>query len=81
MDRFNNELIEKTKNYFKTTKILTVEQIAQSLKSSVTSARRRMKEWGTFTSYNKKGLYYTLKEVPEFDSEMQEMILLDNPDA
>jgi len=67
MDRLNIDLIKKTKITFKTKKILTVNQIAQSLKGSVVSARRQMKEWETFTSYNKKGRYYALSETPEFD--------------
>jgi len=67
MNKLNNDLIKKTKKFFREEKILTVNQIALALKSSVVSARRHMKEWETFTSYNKKGRYYTLFEVPEFD--------------
>lgn len=67
MGRISEDLIKKTKNYFQSKKILTVDQIAQSLKSSIISARRRLKEWAAFTSYNKKGRYYTLPNVPEFD--------------
>jgi len=30
--------------------------------------RRKLKKWGTITSYNKKGRYYTLLHIPKFNS-------------
>lgn len=37
------------------------------LQCSEKTARRRLKEWNTFTSYNQNGRYYVLANVPEFD--------------
>lgn len=67
MGKINRHLIEETKKYFREKKIFTVDQLTGSLKCSTISARRRLKEWNTFTSYNQKGRYYTLPDVPTFD--------------
>ena len=49
-------------------KVLTLEEVAKLIESSVHTARRRLKLWGARTSYNHNGRYYTLPEVPEFDA-------------
>lgn len=49
-------------------KIITIEELSSLLKSSVKTARRRLKVWGTYTSYNENGRYYTLLNTPKFDS-------------
>lgn len=53
---------------FKKKKVLVVEELAELLASSIGTARRRLKEWGTYTSYNCNGRFYVLKDVAEFDS-------------
>jgi hypothetical protein len=52
---------------FKQQKIMTIEQLIQHLQCSTITVRRRLKKWGTFTSINQNGRYYTLPQVPEFD--------------
>ncbi len=52
---------------FKKQKVVTVEQLANWLSCSVVTARRRLKAWQAYTSYNRNGRYYTLPEIAQFD--------------
>jgi hypothetical protein len=52
---------------FKKEKIVTVVLLATWLSCSIATARRRLKTWGAYTSYNRNGRYYTLPEIAEFD--------------
>jgi hypothetical protein len=58
----------KTLKTFRARKVLTIEELASLLQSSLSTARRRLKAWNTFTSYNKNGRYYALPSVPRFDA-------------
>jgi hypothetical protein len=53
---------------FRQKKVITIEQLVGLLHSSVITARRRLKEWKTYTSFNNNGRYYTLPDIPDFDS-------------
>jgi hypothetical protein len=46
---------------------MTLGEVAEFIRSSVHTARRRLKRWQAANSYNHNGRYYTLPEVPEFD--------------
>jgi hypothetical protein len=48
-------------------KIITIDGLSSLLDSSIKTARRRLKLWHAYTSYNKNGAYYTLPNIPEFD--------------
>jgi hypothetical protein len=52
---------------FKKQKIVTIDQLASWLSCSVVTARRRLKTWRAYTSYNRNGRYYTLPEIAQFD--------------
>jgi hypothetical protein len=52
---------------FRKKKIMTIEDLRHLFQSSTITVRRRLKKWGTFTSINQNGRYYTLPEIPEFD--------------
>lgn len=52
---------------FRRKKVLVVEELAQLLASSIGTARRRLKEWDSYTSYNHNGRYYVLPSVAKFD--------------
>jgi hypothetical protein len=54
---------------FQADKIVTVEQLASLLGSPVVTARRYLRRWNAFTSYNLKGMYYTLPDIPVFDDQ------------
>ena len=53
---------------FRHEKIQTIEQLIFLLQCSAITVRRRLKKWKTFTSINQNGRYYTLPEIPAFDS-------------
>ena len=52
---------------FKKEKVVTVVQLASWLSCSIVTARRRLKAWSAYTSYNRNGRYYTLPEIAKFD--------------
>lgn len=58
---------ERILKSFRGRKVLTVEDLTRLLKSSAITARRRLKQWSTYTSINRNGRYYVLPEVAEFD--------------
>ena len=48
-------------------KVLTIEELSNMLASSVITARRSLKRWKAFNSFNHNGRYYTLPGIPRFD--------------
>ncbi len=52
---------------FKHKKVVTVVVLAAWLSCSIATARRRLKAWKAYTSYNHNGRYYTLPEIADFD--------------
>lgn len=54
---------------FRKEKIVTIAVLAAWLSCSVVTARRRLKGWRAYTSYNHNGRYYTLPEIAEFDAD------------
>lgn len=54
-------------NTFKLIKVMTILELSEILKRSLITIRRRLKEWGAYTSYNKNGRYYTLPSIPKFN--------------
>jgi len=52
---------------FQKLKVITIEQLAGLLESSVITARRQLKKWRAYTSFNMNGRYYTLPGIPRFD--------------
>lgn len=54
-------------DYFSQQKVITLEQLIGLLECSTITARRRLKQWQTYTSINQNGRYYTLPQIPEFD--------------
>ncbi len=49
-------------------KVITIDALSLLLNSSIKTARRRLKLWDAYTSYNENGRYYTLPAIPEFDA-------------
>lgn len=58
----------KTLKIFKKKKVLMIEELSGLLDSSLITARRRLKQWNAYTSYNHNGRYYVLPDVAKFDS-------------
>lgn len=52
---------------FRRLKVLTIEQLVALLECSLITARRYLKKWQAYTSFNMNGRYYTLPGIPRFD--------------
>lgn len=52
---------------FQKLKVVTIEELVGLLESSVITARRQLKKWRAYTSFNMNGRYYTLPGIPRFD--------------
>lgn len=52
---------------FKKKKVMTIDELTKRMHCSIPTVRRRLKQWHTYTSYNKNGSYYVLKESAKFD--------------
>ena len=63
----NLQTIRTTLGIFKQRKVMSIAQLVTVLNCSVPTVRNRLKEWNTFTSYNKNGSYYALPGIPVFD--------------
>jgi len=61
------EILENTLRVFRKVVILTILELSTLADCSVVNARRYLRRWGTYTSYNKNGRYYVLPDVPDFD--------------
>jgi len=53
---------------FKKKKVLMIEELSGLLGSSLVTARRRLKQWEAYTSYNQNGRYYVLPDIAKFDA-------------
>ena len=53
--------------FFKKSKVVTIEELATLLSSSLVTARRRLKQWNAYTSYNYNGRYYALPSIAKFN--------------
>lgn len=49
-------------------KIVTLEELAMSLHCSKRTVQRRLIQLKTIRSYNRNGQYYTLEDIPKFDT-------------
>ena len=58
----------RIQNIIAARKVITIDVLASLLNSSIKTARRRLKLWQAYTSYNQNGRFYTLPDVPEFDA-------------
>ena len=68
MTQATNCKVNQTLKIFRKRKLLTVFDLASLLQRSLPTVRRRLKQWNTYTSYNRNGRYYALPDVPQFDS-------------
>ncbi len=66
MKRRNPELDKQALELFKCKKALSIGDLVAVLNCSPITVRRRLKEWNTYSSYNKNNRYYTLPTIPKF---------------
>ncbi len=55
-------------NSIKKKRVFLVTELAEWLRCSLPTCRRRLKQWQARTSYNHNGRYYTLPDIPVFDA-------------
>src|SRR4030043_1230093 len=67
MEKIEKSCTEDALSRIQREKVITVLQLSSLLQSSVITARRYLKSWRAYTSYNQKGLYHTLPSIPDFD--------------
>jgi hypothetical protein len=53
---------------FRKKKVLMIEELSGLLGSSFVTARRRLKQWKAYTSYNQNGRYYVLPDIAKFNT-------------
>ena len=46
-----------------------IEELSGLLGSSLVTARRRLRQWKAYTSYNQNGRYYVLPDIAKFDTD------------
>ena len=69
MSQSSEQGAERARKTFDRCKIMTLGEVAEFIRSSIHTARRRLKQWRAANSYNHNGRYYTLPHVPEFDGD------------
>lgn len=62
-----SEVEKQVLQKFHSRKVFTVDQLKSLLHCSVPTVRNHLKTWGTLTSYNHNGRFYTLAGIPQFD--------------
>ena len=60
--------LNKVLKQFRAKKVMTLAELTAGLDCSPRTVHRRLKTWRAINSYNHNGRYYTLPEVPEFDT-------------
>ncbi len=61
-----NDLL--VRNTFAKNKVLTINELKLIVPLSVRTIHSRLKLWNAVNSYNKNGMYYTLPNIAQFDS-------------
>lgn len=67
MGRVSERELTKVANSLEEMKVFALDSLVSSLSCSVPTARLKLKQWGTYTSYNQNGRYYAMPTVPQFD--------------
>ena len=67
MARLDENTVKAAWRHFEKAKIFTIGELSSILKCSIPTARLKLRQWKTYTSFNQNGRYYTLPQVPKFD--------------
>jgi hypothetical protein len=69
MAKIDERVVRRAVSTFRAQKVGTIDELADLLHGSVSTARRRLKQWKAHTSYNRNGRYYALPDVVRFDAD------------
>lgn len=67
MTKLSEGRLRSVFNFLEDMNVFTLERLVSSLRCSIPTARLKLKQWGTYTSYNQNGRYYAMSTVPRFD--------------
>jgi hypothetical protein len=59
---------DSSPNDLRSRKVFLLQEVAQAIGRTIHTARRRLKAWKAYRSYNNNGRYYALRETPQFDA-------------
>ncbi len=68
MNKKKQFYVEGTLKLLRKNKATTISDIMISLHCSLRTTRSRLKEWGSLSSYNQNGKYYTLPDIAQFNN-------------
>lgn len=68
MPIIDSQKIAFARSTVKKEKVFTLNKLVSILNCSSRTAQAKLKIWNTYTSYNQNGKYYTLPEIPHFDT-------------
>jgi len=60
--------LNQTIEDFRKKKVMTIDDLVNSMNCSTITVRRYLKQWHVITSYNKNGCYYVLPDIPKFNT-------------
>ncbi|KPK48724.1 MAG: hypothetical protein AMJ63_17900 [Myxococcales bacterium SG8_38_1] len=69
MAMIKNRVAQEARRTFRAQKVGTIDELADLLQCSVSTARRRLRLWKAHTSYNRNGRYSVLPDVARFDAD------------
>ncbi len=67
MSRLSEGKLKSVIKFLEDIKVFTLDNLVSYLTCSLPTARLKLKQWRTYTSYNQNGRYYALPAVPRFD--------------
>lgn len=67
MTKLQKSCINQTIDDFRKKKVMTIDDLLNSMQCSTITVRRYLKQWHAITSYNKNGCYYVLPEISKFN--------------
>lgn len=67
MPKLSEEKVKRVFKFLEEIKVFTLNQLVSALSCSTPTARLKLKQWQSYTSYNQNGRYYAMPKVPRFD--------------
>lgn len=67
MIKLEEACLKQTIEGFRKKKVVTIDDLVNSMHCSTITVRRYLKQWHAITSYNKNGCYYVLPTIPKFN--------------
>jgi len=69
MPKLSEGKLKSVFKFLEDIKVFTLDHLVSYLNCSLPTARLKLKQWGTHTSYNQNSRYYAMPAVPRFDED------------